>query len=94
MYLMFTSLFRILVDHPGLVEHQCSLPRVCYFFIFTAIRELLSGGGGWSSYELEFSLHHPLRAPRAVFHRSAANSSPPRQHCPLDLSVVVEMVSR
>lgn len=52
------------------------------------------GGGGWSSYELEFSLHHPLRAPRAVFHRSAVNSSPPRQHCPLDLSVVVEMVSR
>lgn len=92
MYLMFTGLFRILVDHSGLVEHQCSLPRVCYFFIFTAIRRGLMGAG--SSDELEFSPHHLLRAPRALFHRSAVNSSPPRQHCPLDLSVVMEMVSR
>lgn len=71
---MFIGLFRILVDHSGLVEHQCSLPRVCYFFIFTAIRRALMGRGEKSSCELEFSLYHLLRIPSALFHMSAVNS--------------------
>lgn len=41
-----------------------------------------------NSYELEFSLHRLLRAPSALFYRSAVNSPLPRQHCPLYLSVV------